>query len=123
MSSRSKALRMKQPFLHAVFPGLFKAEAENHRNGQEIEEERPDFLHYIAKTGAPHEDIPDEMELPGQGKEMGQHLGPVGNENQGAVCPPRMKPPGMKRIMRLEATPGLAAVQPKRMLIMPTPQM
>ena len=78
---------MNQPFLHAVFPGLFKAEAENHRNGQEIEEECPDFLHYIAKTGAPHEDIPDEMEFPGQGKEMGQHLGPVGNKNKRCRLP------------------------------------
>ena len=37
----------------------------------------------------------------------------------GEVTPPKINPPGINKIIRLDAMPGLAAVQPMKMLKMP----
>ena len=40
--------------------------------------------------------------------------------DSGDVTPPSIKPPGINKIMRLEAMPGFCAVQPIKTLIMPS---
>ena len=37
----------------------------------------------------------------------------------GEVTPPKINPPGINKIIRLDATPGFAAVQPMKMLKIP----